>query len=159
MTIENVGAGQQDQYLYERKKGGKNRLWINTCLPPKCGRAKMLRILMDMATKYEQRPGNRPSHFLGRGFITSDTDNKPCNLESVQTQSRTPSPQSQGTKLPMRWPVSWPKCLGRGLPHAPTTPPPMPSSCSEPDSSCLPSFESITRPESSYEASDSFSTD
>ena len=32
MTInqQSVGTGQGDWYKYGRKKGGKNRLWINT---------------------------------------------------------------------------------------------------------------------------------
>ena len=52
----------------------------------------MLKILADMAIQNEQRPGHGPSQDLGRGVITLDADNKPGNLESVQTQSRTPSP-------------------------------------------------------------------
>ena len=119
----------------------------------------MLKILMDMATKNKWRPEDGPSQALGRGVITPDTDNNPYNLESVWTQSRTPSPQSQGTKPPMRLLVSWPKCLGRGFPHAPPPPPPMPSSSSESDSFSPPLLESITRPESSYKASDSSITD
>ena len=92
MTIKSVGAGLGGWYQYGRKNAGKNRLWINTCLPPRCGRAEMLRILMDMATQNEWEPGNGPSQAIERGVITSDTDNKPCNLESVWTQSRTPNP-------------------------------------------------------------------
>ena len=82
MTIKSVGAGQEDWYQYGRNKGGKNKLWINTYLPPRCSRAEMLRILMDMATQNKQRPGNGPSQALGREAITSDTDNKPCTSDT-----------------------------------------------------------------------------
>ena len=78
----------------ERRKG--NRLWINTCLAPRCSRAEMLKILMDMAIQNEWRPGPGPSQYLGRGAITPDADDKPCHLESVQTQSRTQKPLITG---------------------------------------------------------------
>ena len=140
MTKDNKKCRSRERGLVSvrEEERRENRFWINTCLPPGCDRTEMLRILMDMATQMEQRPGNGPSQILGRGVTPSDTGNKTCNLESVQTQRRTPSPQSQETKPPMRWPVSWPKCLGRGLPHAPPTPPPIPSSCSKSDSSNVP---------------------
>ena len=143
----------------KRRKQNRNRLWINTCLPPRCSRAEMLKILTDMAIQNEWRPGQGPSQDLERGVIPLDADNKPCNLESVCTWSRTPSLRLQESEPPMRWPIAWPKCLGRGLPHAPPTPPSILTSSSESDSSSLPFLESITEPESSYEASDSSSND
>ena len=145
--------------MWEEERRKKNRLLINTHVPPRCGSAEMLKILTDLAIQKEWRLEPEPSQNLERGVSTLDADNKPCHLESIQTRSRTPRPQSQETRPPMRWPISWPKCLGRGLPHAPPTPLPMPSSSSNWDSSSLPSLESITRPESGYKASDSSNTD
>ena len=45
----------------ERRKQNRNRLQINTCLPPGCSRPEMLKILTDMAILNEQRPGQGPS--------------------------------------------------------------------------------------------------
>ena len=95
MTNDNkkcIGRVRGLVLVWEEERRKRNRLWINTCLPPRCGRAEMLKILMDMATQNEQRPRPGPSQDLGRGVITLDADNKPCHVESVWTPSRTPSP-------------------------------------------------------------------
>ena len=107
---------------------------MNPCLTPRHCRDETLKLLTDMVTTNEWKPGIRHSQALGRGFITPDIDNKPCNLAYVLTWGRTPGPQPQGTNPAMRQPVSWPKCLDRDFPNAsPHTPPPMPSSNSESD--------------------------
>ena len=71
--------------VWEEERREKNRCWMNTCLTPGCGRAETLKLLTDMVTKNEQKPGIIHSQALGRGFITPDTNNKPCNLDSVWT--------------------------------------------------------------------------
>ena len=50
----------------------------------------MLAIFTECVVKNKWKPGIRHSQALGRGFITPDTDNKPCNLDSVWTQGKTP---------------------------------------------------------------------
>ena len=53
--------------VWEEERKEKNQLWINTCLPPECGRAETLTILTNMFTRNDWRPGNGPSQALGGG--------------------------------------------------------------------------------------------
>ena len=38
----------------------RNQLWINNSLPSRCIRAETLRIMIEMATRNDQRPRDRP---------------------------------------------------------------------------------------------------
>ena len=63
--------------VWEEEKRGK--LQINNYLLPRCGRAEMLQILTDMATR--MTPGDRPSK-----ASTQTLKEGPCNMESTRTQ-------------------------------------------------------------------------
>ena len=86
----------------------REKLWINSYLPPRCGRAQMLQILTDMATW--MRPGNRSPKACGE-----DLEENPCTMKSTKTQWRQAGPCPQEGEPPQRWPVLWPKCLGRSF--------------------------------------------
>ena len=139
--------------ILEEDRQRQNRLWVNTCPTPGWGRTGTLALLTEMVTKNKQKPGCGQPPALGRGLTV------PCSLDSVRTWSRTPGPCLQGVDPPLWQPVFWPKCLGRGFP--PTSPPaePVPSSNSDSDSSAPPSLESLTGPESGYEAFSSSNTE
>ena len=141
----------------EEERWEKNRLWVTNYPTPGWGRAETLSIL----TKWVEWAlgwGQRQPLNVGRG-LTIPNDTNQYNLEPVRTWGRTLSPCPQGFLCsPLWWPVSWPKCLGRGFPS--TSPPnssPILSPTSESNSSGPPSLESITGPEFSYEASSSSS--
>ena len=113
---------------------------INRYLPRK-SRGATLAIMAEM----DQCPGRR----LG---VDKETH---CNLdhrdvESTRTQYHQMSPRNK--EAPQRLPTTWPQCLARGAPTCSFRPPsPTPSSTS---SNLLepPSLESLTKPESGYEA-------
>ena len=169
MTDENKPIRCRDRArgliaVWEEERRGK--MQINNYLPPGHSRAETLQILMDMATRI--RPGDRLTKAL-----TQALEEGPCNMESTRTQWRQAGPNSQGGEPPQGQPVLWPQCLGRGFcvppsvePYLPMciassyySPIPVPSSDSDTGSSRPPFLESITRPESSYEASISSSMD
>ena len=79
-----------------------------------------------------------------------------CNLDhgdikSTRTQYCQMSPRTH--KAPQRLPTTWPWCLGRGAPTCSFRPPLQTPSSTSSDLSELPSLESLTEPESGYEAS------
>ena len=145
------------------EEGRREKLQINNYLLPGCGRAEILQILTDIATG--MRPGNRSSKACAEALEES-----PCTIKSTRTHWIQAGPHPQEGESPQRQPVSWPKCLGRGfciepslpMPIAPPllpVPSPDPSSNSDKGSYGLPSLESITGPDSSYESSTSSGTD
>ena len=94
----------------------------------------------------DRHPGHRPGT---DNETPGDYDNG--DTESTRTRYCQMSPQMEET--PQRLPTTWPKCLGKGAPVCSFQPPlPTPSSTS---SNLLqpPSLESLTEPESGYEAS------
>ena len=114
-----------------------------------------LRILVEKQP--ERRPGDRQ-------WTSDKKEVESCHMESIRTQWQQTGPCLEGQ--PLRQPGTWPNCLGRGihitLPFSPRSvhnpPSPVPSSSSS-DSSGPPSLESITEPESGYEASVFLSSD
>ena len=106
------------------------KLQINNYLPS-YGREETLEILVD------KRPGN------GQWTQSQKEETKcqkedTCHIESVWTKWQQVSPCLEDQ--PQRQPVSWPKCLDRGIC---LTPPPSPRSIDNPPSSVpSPSFSS-----------------
>ena len=102
----------------------------------------------------ERRPGDQQQ--------TSDQSGiKNCHMESICTWWQQLEPHLEEPS--QRQPMTWPRCLGRGIHlNLPTSPKsvaqPIPSSSSS-DSSGPPSLESITEPESGYEVSVSSASD
>ena len=134
---------------------GKNRLWMSTCLTPGCGRAATLMLLSEMVAWNAQEPRFQHSQSMGRGLTLPGTSNNPCSLVPIRTKRKNPGLHPQEVDPPLRPPISWPKCLGRSFPAACLPVEPTPSSRStscDTDSSGPPSLESVTRPESRYEA-------
>ena len=70
--------------------------------------------------------------------------------ESIRTWYQQNGPRDK--EAPQRWPITWPKCLGRGAPTCSFWPPSSTPSTTSSDSLGLPSLESLTDPELGYEA-------
>ena len=115
-----------------------------------------------MAPCNAQAPGLRHPQPMGRGLSVPGIDDSPNNLAPSRMRARNPGPCLQGIDPPLRFPNSWPQCLGRrsdspavSLPTKPDPSLSPTSSDTESTSVGLPSLESITGPESGYEASSS----
>ena len=139
-----MGGGRGLLMVWRRELAKK--LGINRYLPGQ-SRGATLAIMVQM----DQCPGRRP------GIDQETRDQKTlCNydhgdIESTRTQYCQPSPRME--EALQRLPTTWPWCLGRGAPICSFQPPlPTPSYTSS-DSSEPPSLESLTEPESGYEAS------
>ena len=117
------------------------KLGVNRYLPGQ-SRGATLAIMVQM----DQCPGRRPG-------VAQETL---CNcdrgdIESARTWYCQSSPRIE--EALQRLPITWSWCLGRGTPVCSFLPPlPTPSSTSS-DSLEPPSLESLTKPESGYEAS------
>ena len=158
--------------VWEEERRARNKWLLQNHLLPRCSRAETLEILKNMVTGYAQRPGGGNSK-VGAPCL----EGCPCDLESIRTKWKHTSPHPQGGESTLRPPISWPQCLGRGhsIPPSIELSPPMPTDSSSPPmvptlspvsssdldtgSSGPPSLETITRPESSYEASISSDTE
>ena len=105
---------------------------------------------LEIMAEMDWHPGHRPE--TANYPMTSDTFDKDNGYtESTRTLYHQMNPHPE--VIPQWLPNTWPKCLGRGAPlHCNSWPPsPTPSSTSS-NSSGPPSLESLTKPESGYEA-------
>ena len=135
--------------MWEETRMEQNRLWTSTCLTLGHGRAVTLALLCKMVAQNTHIPGPRHPQPMEGDFLG-------INDGPITTRTQNAGPHPQGVDPSFRHPISWPKCLGRGLPAASPPFEPTPSSSltsSNTDSSGPPSLESVTRPESRYEAS------
>ena len=131
------------------RKELEHKLRFNKYLPG-CSRGETLQIMV------ERNPGDPQ--------LTMDWPRMgDSSMESTQTWWRWMGPHAEET--PQRLPETWPNCLG-GVCMNPPSPPrieaqaPSPTlSTTSSNSSGLPSLESLTEPESGYEASVSSSPD
>ena len=114
-----------------------------------CSREETLKIMTERMP--DRRPGDQQQ-------TMDQPDSESSHMESIQTQYQQVGPCLDAT--PQRLPVTLPKYLGRGMsPRIEAQlPSPAPSLTSS-DSSRPPSLESLTEPESGYEASISSSLD
>ena len=118
----------------------EKKLQINRYLPGR-SRGATLAIMANM----DQCPGRRPG-WIGKLLVTLTIwIASPLGLEYQQTGPR-------GKEIPQRWPITWPRCLGRGTPTCSfRLLSPTPSTTFS-DSLGPPSLESLTDPELGYEA-------
>ena len=149
---------------WEEARRRRDRIWLSACLTPGHGRAATLALLSKMVAKNAtRRPGDRNLHPMGRGLadINGYSYNSVSSIGRARAQNPGPSPCVVDPLLCI--PNAWPQCLCRcrqdlpalhGQPYAEPTPPRPPSSESGTDlTSGPPSLETVTGPQSGYEAS------
>ena len=131
----------------------RNRIWVSVNLTPGYGRVATLALLSEMVAQNTTRiPGPR-SHPMGRRFV-GVMNNNPFPMSMSRARSRNPGLHPSG-ETPLHLPNPWPQCLCHcSCPLEDIPPNPnLSSSESEYSTSSPPSLESITGPESGYEAS------
>ena len=130
----------------------ERKLQINWYLSG-CSRGATLEIMTEM----DRQPGDRLGTLdYPKTFDNSDQDNRHTESIRIWYHQMGPNPEA----IPQQLPETWPKCLGRGTPLKLESWPPSPApSSTSSDSSRPPSLESLTEPESGYEASISSDTD
>ena len=123
----------------------ERKLHINRYLPGQSRGATL-----EIMAKMDRSPGHRPEAV--NYPTTSDTfDKDNGDTESIRTSYCQMSPCPEA--IPQWLPNTWPKCLGRCVPlHCNSQPPSATLSSTSSNSSGPPSLESLTEPESGYEA-------
>ena len=124
----------------------ERKLQINWYLPG-CSRGATLEIMTEMDRWLGDRTGT-----VDYPNICANPDQDNRHTESIRALYHQMGPHLEA--IPQQLLETWLKCLGRGAPLKWDSQPPLPTpSSTSSDSSGPPSSESITKPESGYEAS------
>ena len=118
----------------------EKKLQINRHMPGKRWWATLA-----IMAKMDQCPGRRMGMDKETYCDLDQRDTKSTRTQYHQTDLRTEA-------APQRWPTTWPQCLGRGALTCSFRLPLLTPSTTSSNSLGLPSLESLTDPESGYEA-------